>query len=88
LGNALANVYQFCGYEVVREYYINDRGGQITSLVNSVYYFYHKLQNISLPNSANNDYSNKNTEEIAGKLIKKWGNKYLNVSLDKELFFI
>jgi arginyl-tRNA synthetase len=88
LGNTLANIYQFCGYEAVREYYINDRGGQITSLVGSVYYFYHKLQNISPSEPTNNDYSNKNTEEIAAKLIKKWGSKYLNVSLDKELFFI
>nr|CAG8484620.1 10667_t:CDS:2 [Entrophospora candida] len=32
VGNTLANVYQFCGYKVVREYYINDRGGQITAL--------------------------------------------------------
>ena len=88
LGNTLANIYQFCGYEVVREYYINDRGGQITSLISSVYYFYQKLQNVSLSEPANNDYSNKNTQEIATKLIKKWGKKYLNVSLDKELFFL
>ena len=40
LGNTLANIYQFCGYEVIREYYVNDRGGQITSLINSVYYFF------------------------------------------------
>jgi len=71
LGNTLANIYQFCGYEVVREYYINDRGGQITSLISSVYYFYQKLQNVSLSEPANNDYSNKNTQEIATKLIKK-----------------
>ncbi|CAI2181908.1 20052_t:CDS:2 [Funneliformis geosporum] len=51
IGNTLANVYQFCGYQVVREYYINDRGGQINFLVNSVYYFYHQLQNITLLSS-------------------------------------
>jgi len=71
LGNALANIYQFCGYEVVREYYINDRGGQITSLIKSAYHFYHKLQNFSFSESQNNDYSNKNIEEIARKLVKK-----------------
>src|SRR6185312_14357783 len=52
IGNVLANIYQFCGYEVVREYYINDRGGQIASLTNSVYHFYHQLQNVSLPSSS------------------------------------
>ncbi|CAH1767605.1 755_t:CDS:2, partial [Entrophospora sp. SA101] len=49
VGNALANVYQFCGYQAIKEYYINDRGGQITSLINSIYYFYHQLQGVSLP---------------------------------------
>ncbi|CAH1756522.1 13933_t:CDS:2 [Entrophospora sp. SA101] len=57
IGNTLANVYQFCGYEVVREYYINDRGGQITSLINSVYHFYQQLQGITLPNSEKIEYS-------------------------------
>src|SRR6185312_15127788 len=40
IGNTLANVYQFLGFQVIREYYINDRGQQINSLVNSVYYSY------------------------------------------------
>ncbi|CAG8521756.1 17657_t:CDS:2 [Cetraspora pellucida] len=35
VGDTLANVYQFCGYQITREYYINDRGGQITSLIDS-----------------------------------------------------
>jgi arginyl-tRNA synthetase len=36
IGDTLANVYQYFGYKVIREYYINDRGQQINSLVNSV----------------------------------------------------
>jgi arginyl-tRNA synthetase len=71
IGNTLANVYQFCGYEVVREYYINDRGGQITSLVNSVYYFYHQLQNITLPSSEKVEYVGQSSQEVAQKLITK-----------------
>jgi len=70
VGNALANVYQFCGYEVVREYYINDRGGQITSLVNSIYYFYHQLQNITLI-SEEIEYAGRSSQEVAQKLITK-----------------
>src|SRR5690606_2179406 len=38
IGDTLAKVYQFCGYPLTREYYINDRGGQITSLIKSVYH--------------------------------------------------
>jgi len=36
IGDTLANVYQHLGYKIIREYYINDRGQQINSLVNSV----------------------------------------------------
>jgi arginyl-tRNA synthetase len=72
VGNALANTYQFCGYEVIREYYINDRGGQITSLINSVYYFYHYLQGTSLPTELEKiEYAGKSSQEVAQKLIKK-----------------
>ena len=67
----LANVYQFCGYQITREYYINDRGGQITSLINSVYHFYQQLQGITLPNSEKIEYSGQASQEIAEKLIKK-----------------
>jgi len=36
VGDTLASIYQYLGHKVVREYYINDRGQQINSLVNSV----------------------------------------------------
>jgi arginyl-tRNA synthetase len=36
IGDTLASIYQYFGYKVIREYYINDRGQQINSLVNSV----------------------------------------------------
>jgi arginyl-tRNA synthetase len=36
LGDVLSNVFEVCGYEVTREYYINDGGGQITKLVDSL----------------------------------------------------
>jgi arginyl-tRNA synthetase len=70
VGNALANIYEFYGYEVVREYYVNDRGGQINSLINSVYYFYHYFQGISLE-LGEIEYSGKSSQEIAQELVKK-----------------
>ena len=88
IGSALANVYQFCGYEVIREYYINDRGGQITSLINSVYYFYHQLQGINLPNLEKIEYAGRPSQEVAQKLVVKWGNKYINKKLNEEDFII
>jgi arginyl-tRNA synthetase len=71
IGNTLANVYQFLGYEVTREYYINDRGEQITSLINSVYYFYHKFQNASDQPTNHLTYPGQATRDAAHHLIAK-----------------
>jgi arginyl-tRNA synthetase len=81
IGNTLANVYQFCGYPITREYYVNDRGGQIVSLIKSVYHFYHKLQNKPLLNPEKIEYSGQSTQDIAQKLIEKWEDKYVNKEL-------
>ena len=40
IGDVLANILEFIGYEVTREYYINDGGSQIKSLAHSVYLRY------------------------------------------------
>ncbi|MEO1206453.1 MAG: arginine--tRNA ligase [Pseudomonadota bacterium] len=39
-GDALANLLAFAGYDVTREYYINDAGGQIAMLAKSVFLRY------------------------------------------------
>src|SRR6056297_2806055 len=39
-GDALASLLDFAGYEVTREYYINDGGGQVDTLARSVYLRY------------------------------------------------
>ena len=40
VGDALANLLEFAGYDVVREYYINDAGGQIEVLAHSAFLRY------------------------------------------------
>ena len=44
VGDAVANILSFCGYDVQREYYINDSGRQIRTLGLSVLLRYRKLQ--------------------------------------------
>jgi arginyl-tRNA synthetase len=39
-GDALANLLQFAGYEVTREYYVNDAGAQVDALARSAYLRY------------------------------------------------
>jgi len=40
VGDALANLLEFAGYAVTKEYYVNDAGSQIDVLANSVYLRY------------------------------------------------
>ena len=37
-GDVLANILSFCGFQVTREYYVNDYGNQIFNFVNSIFY--------------------------------------------------
>jgi arginyl-tRNA synthetase len=48
IGDTIANIYRFLGFNVVREYYINDRGNQIEDLINSVLFYYLKDQNLDI----------------------------------------
>jgi arginyl-tRNA synthetase len=41
-GDALANLLKFAGYDVTREYYINDAGAQVDVLARSAYLRYHE----------------------------------------------
>ncbi len=43
VGDALARLMDFCGYDVTREYYINDAGAQIDVLAESTYLRYLEL---------------------------------------------
>ncbi len=43
VGDTLANLLAFCGFEVEKEYYINDSGRQIRTLGRSVYLRYREL---------------------------------------------
>ena len=51
VGDSIANILAFCGYDVHREYYINDSGRQITTLGRSVFLRYKELfgENIAFP---------------------------------------
>ncbi len=43
VGDSIANILAFCGYDVHREYYINDSGRQITTLGRSVFLRYKEI---------------------------------------------
>ena len=89
IGDTLANVYQFLGFQVIREYYINDRGQQINSLVNSVYYSYCSFYNYRFSLAEKNlEYQSLIVKKVAKLLAKKYKNTLLKEDLDQGLFGI
>jgi arginyl-tRNA synthetase len=69
VGDSVANILSFCGYDVQREYYINDSGRQINTLGNSVYLRYLELfgEKIEFPTDCyQGDYIRETASEIKG----------------------
>ncbi len=82
VGDALANLLAAVGFDVTREFYINDAGRQIKLLGDSVFARYQQTlgNTVQFPEDGyHGDYIN----EIAQGLIGKYGNKFLNKSLDQ-----
>ena len=82
IGDALANLLAAVGYNVSREFYINDAGRQIRLLAQSVYARYQKLfgNNVPFPEDG---YHGSYIEEIAQGFIRLHGNKYLNAPFEE-----
>ncbi len=82
LGDTIANLFIEAGYEVDKEYYINDAGNQIDVLINSVIYYCNKLsdKNIKEPEEY---YSGKYIENIAKNFLDN--NDVINLKNDKRL---
>ena len=75
-GDALSRIYKKVGYDVNREYYINDGGNQIENLVKSIYARYNELYN--LPFNLDDDcYHGKEIIEIAKMIQDEVGDKYI-----------
>ena len=76
VGDVITNLLKTAGYRVDKEYYINDAGNQMNNLGQSVLLRYRELlgEKIEFPE---NCYHGDYIKDIAGKIIKREGNKYL-----------
>ncbi|UCD84876.1 MAG: arginine--tRNA ligase, partial [Deltaproteobacteria bacterium] len=72
VGDSLANVLSASGYEVFREYYINDTGSQMNKLGRSVYFRYQELlgKNVEFPEDG---YPGEYIKDIAGEIKSREG---------------
>lgn len=83
-GSALVNLLRAAGYQVESEYYINDAGNQIDNLAASVNARYLELlgETAEFPE---NGYHGQDIVDTAKRIIKKSGDKYLQMDADMRL---
>ncbi len=86
VGDSVANILSFCGYDVQREYYINDSGRQISTLGNSVYLRYLELfgEKIEFPGDC---YQGDYISDIALKIKEDKGGSILDEPEEKAVMF-
>ncbi|MEA3305489.1 MAG: arginine--tRNA ligase [Candidatus Omnitrophota bacterium] len=75
-GDSLANILEFAGYRVTREYYLNDEGNQIKLLAKSIRARY--LELFGKPADFPEDgYKGAYVIDIAGSIKSKYGSRFL-----------
>lgn len=84
VGDSLCNVLAKAGYDVSREYYINDAGNQINNLALSVEARYFQALGMDKP-MPEDGYHGADIIGIGNSLADEFGDKYVNVS-DEERF--
>ncbi len=87
-GDVLANILKKCGYDVTKEYYINDAGSQINTLIESSYLRYKEAvtgEEIDVPEGL---YPGDYLKNIGANLAIEYGKFLLDLSaeeIDKKL---
>jgi arginyl-tRNA synthetase len=86
VGDSLCNVLEKAGYNVTREYYINDAGNQIHNLAKSVEarYFQALGRDTAMPEDG---YHGADIIEIGKKLAEEFGSKYAEASEEERYKF-
>ena len=85
VGDALARLLMKTGYEVCKEYYINDAGSQVDILGQSTFLRYQEIlgdDSIVIPEG---HYPGAYLKDIAAEIVEKDGNKWLSKSVEERL---
>ena len=77
VGDALANVLAFAGHKVIREYYVNDAGGQVDTLSRSVHLRYREALGEDIGEIPEGFYPGDYLVPIAQKLAAEYGDAYI-----------
>jgi len=76
VGDALASLLEFAGHKVIREYYVNDAGGQVDVLARSVHLRYREAlgETIEIPEGL---YPGDYLVPVGQSLAKEFGDRYV-----------
>lgn len=85
-GDSVARLLKASGYDVVREYYVNDAGNQILNLANSLKARYHQCfgEDVALPEDG---YYGKDVIELAKQIKEEQGDRFLHDDSNDALAF-
>lgn len=84
VGDSVARILAFTGWDVQREYYVNDSGLQIDNLGKSTQSRYFELLGREMP-LPENGYKGAYLYDIAREIIASEGDKFLNVPTEESL---
>ncbi len=75
VGDALANLLDFAGYDVTREYYINDAGAQVDTLARSAYLRYREALGEEIGPIPEGLYPGDYLKPVGSALAEKYGDR-------------
>ncbi len=84
-GDALANLLQFVGYEVTREYYVNDAGAQVEQLARSAYLRYREALGEDIGEIPAGLYPGEYLRPVGKALADEFGPALLNLTEERWL---
>ncbi|MGE5316238.1 MAG: arginine--tRNA ligase [Acidobacteriota bacterium] len=85
LGSAMANILEWTGFDVTREYYFNNAGNQMRNLGESVYARYRQALGDDYP-MPENGYQGDYIREIAQQIVDEFGGSKRETDDEKEFF--
>ncbi len=85
VGDALADLLEFIGHKVIREYYVNDAGAQVDILAESVHIRYREALGETILVIPEGLYPGEYLKPVGWALAQQYGDKYVDAPFDEWL---
>lgn len=82
-GDVLASLLKFVGYEVIKEFYVNDAGNQINVLADSIFFRYKELHGYEMGDLPKGCYPGDYVIDVAKALKEKHSADLIDLDTDK-----